>query len=96
MLLRGSEAADNSLRFKFKLGSLSALDLWRKKTDLADMIARPSSALDLFHRTKECFSENMKRNQEDKKWALRPIATKTGPLQMSKMLATASKRDTAV
>lgn len=48
--------------------------------DIADIIPGPFSALDLFHHTNECFSGNMEKNREDKKWALRPTATKNRPL----------------
>lgn len=50
--------------------------------DIADIILGPSSALDLFHHKNECFSGNMEKNQEDKKWVLRPNTTKTGLLKM--------------
>lgn len=63
--------------------------------DIADIIPGPFSALNLFHHTNECFSGNMEKNQGDKKWAVRPTGTKTGRLQMCKLLATASKHDTA-
>lgn len=46
--------------------------------DIADIIPGPSGVLDLFHHVNECFSGNIEKNQEDKKQALRPTATKTG------------------
>lgn len=60
-MLRALQATDNSLRFKFKLGSPSNLDLRGKKIDIVDIIPGLSIALDLFHHTNECFIGDTER-----------------------------------